>query len=116
MEMTPGVRTPVRSSGAFRSSVMKISTTGFLPGAKFVTVPIFRLKPGWMYVSWSAARYASFWVTSYATGVASRATGEGLVCATGVIGTATRPARNVRAVRDTSDIVSLLAGKESEKR
>src|SRR5664279_4538948 len=37
----------------------------------------------------------------------------GLVCVTGVMGTATRPARRVRAVRDTSDIVSLLAGKRS---
>jgi hypothetical protein len=117
-ETTPGVRTPVRSSGALRSSVMKISTVGFWPGAKFVTEAILRLNPGRMYVSWSGARKASFWVTSYAPGVASRASGafEGLVCVTGVIGTATRPASNVRAVRDTRDIMSLLAGRESEKR
>jgi len=113
-ETTPGVRPPVRSRGCLRSSVMKNSTTGFWPGPKFVTEAIFRFRPGLRNVNWSGARKNSFWVALYATGAASRATGafEGLVCVIGVIGTATRPATSVRAVRDAINMVSLLAEKE----
>ena len=61
-EITPGVKTPLRSRGVFASdalageSVRKSSTTGFCPGAKFVTLWILMAKPGRTYVSWSAAR------------------------------------------------------------
>src|SRR5450755_2424489 len=106
--MVPGVSTPVLSRGPPRSSVIRISTTGLCPGATFVTEAILKFKPGRMYVSTSEARNASFWLEAYAAGTLAAAGALGLVCVTGVMGTATRPARRVRAERDTNDIVSLL--------
>ncbi len=68
-----------------------------------------------MYVSASGARYASLAVDAYAVGAAWSGAMAVPGRFTGVNGTATRPANSVRAVRETSDMVSLLAGNESVK-